>query len=66
MTCPFYLRWWHRLLRKLDRRLTLPALAKFPAFFEAWEMFKAQHSYWSCPCAQADLLERLRKGLEEL
>ena len=76
MTCPFYVRWWHRRLRKLDRQVILSALLthesrspfRFSTASRLWDGYRAQpgQEHWSCPCAKSELLERVKKGLNEL
>lgn len=66
-TCPWWIRWWHRRLRKFDERFLLTSLVKAslrygdtadsPIVTAAWEKFKSEEGqeHWRCRCAAADL-----------
>jgi hypothetical protein len=62
--CHWWNRWWHRKLRKIDRREMMPALERAAARYGpaehaqevleiAWEGFKRDkgQEHWRCECA---------------
>lgn len=70
MNCPWYVRWWHRRLRRLDARFIFPALyqavgMRRPAaslteidayVMRAWELHKELpgQEHWRCLCARRE------------
>ena len=56
--CPWWIRWWHRRLRRIDVQVMAPLLrqaaANYPpgAFARAWAAFKTQpgQEHWRCEC----------------
>ena len=68
MTCAWWVRWWHRRLRRIDKQVMLSAIALaaadrgegIDAIADAWELFKADRGqeHWRCACAKADKVSR--------
>lgn len=62
--CPWWIRWWHKRLRKADMQMMLPAIwskvRHLPDGADraqaAWELFKGQEGqeHWQCPCAEVE------------
>lgn len=60
--CPWWIRWWHRLLRESDRKTMWPAIVARAAgrpdpggtALLAWDRFTQQpgQEHWHCPCAE--------------
>lgn len=63
--CPWYIRWWHRRLRRLDEKFMFRAIVaaaeqtRFAPMVKeqhiraAWDMFKMGlgQEHWRCNCA---------------
>lgn len=64
-TCGWWIRWYHRRLRWVDRSQLLPSLYKVavergdPLWKAdvAWDVYRATEAHWNCACAQPELAQ---------
>lgn len=70
MTCPWWIRWWHRRLRKLDALTVIQALVErappgkfIPALLLFWHLPGQEH--WLCACGEKDRQLYLKTFQEE-
>ncbi len=55
-TCPWYVRWWHRRLRNIDRQMIWVGIRESTTSLEkramAWQLFiiAPGQEHWRCAC----------------
>ena len=71
--CSWWRRWYHRRLRRIDRKIMLPmliekAMTKRPGeLSQTWDLFTAQpeQAHWRCACANTDFLSQVLRLSKE-